>query len=289
MTFTIENTYARYEISADGKNLRFIAKPTGTDYCAHDAESPFAQVKKGGEYHPASAVSLDNGRVTVRFGESAIIAELAVAAEEHYFTLEVLSVAGEGVEELIFANVPLTLQGTPDEEFACCALALNLQTNVPDLPGPNRRLWAACYPRFGFAGAKVALIACPQGELRTVMQEVVSAAPDLPHSPIGGPWALGQGINEGSYLFNFGGLTAQTADKWIDLCHTLGFNQIDLHGGNSFRFGDCRPNPCKGLGKAAAQHAARAGHHHHLVLDAVQLPQVLYVHRILPCQFNMPG
>src|SRR5690606_33684914 len=30
---------------------------------------------------------------------------------------------------------------------------------------------------------------------------------------------------------------------WIKLARRLGIGQIDFHGGTSFRFGDCRPNP----------------------------------------------
>ena len=44
-------------------------------------------------------------------------------------------------------------------------------------------------------------------------------------------------------MFNFGGMSEATVDDWIGLAHKLGINQIDFHGGNSFRFGDCRPNP----------------------------------------------
>jgi hypothetical protein len=242
MGFRLENADAIYEVGGDARHLRLVDKRTGTDYC-RAARSAFAQVRKGGRVVPASSVDWDNGTVTVHFGKSGVTATIAAVAEKHYLTLEVLSVEGEGVEELVFANVQLTLRATPKEDFACCALALNLKTNVPELPGANRRLWAACYPRFGFAGAKVALIACPSGQMRRVMQEAVSAAPDLPHSPIGGPWALDAEINRGSYLFNFGNLSEQTVDGWIEVARKIGFNQIDFHGGSSFRFGDCRPNP----------------------------------------------
>lgn len=243
MSFKLENAYAIYEIGANGENLHLVDKRTGVDYCSQQPRSPFAVVKSAGRYYQASALSHRKGQISVRFAESGVRAVVRAAAEKHYFTLEVLSVSGEQVEELAFANLHLTLQGAPEESFACCALALNLKTNVPELPRPGRRLWAACYPRFGFAGAKVALIACPQSKLRRVMQEVVSAADELPHSPIGGPRALDAEINRGSYLFNFGNLSERTVGDWIKLARTLGFNQIDFHGGGSFRFGDCRPNP----------------------------------------------
>ena len=45
------------------------------------------------------------------------------------------------------------------------------------------------------------------------------------------------------YMFDFGSISEETVGEWIDLCKALGFNQIDFHGGGSFRFGDCRPDP----------------------------------------------
>ena len=89
----------------------------------------------------------------------------------------------------------------------------------------------------------------PTPALREVLKEAVTAAPGLPkhkdaaYPPIGGPWALDTPGNRGSYLFDFGSLTEATVDKWIELVHQLGFNQIDFHTGSSLRFGDCLPNP----------------------------------------------
>ena len=157
--------------------------------------------------------------------------------------MEVLSISDEHVEEMMFFDLHLTLRGTLQEPFAGCALALNLKTNVPELPGANSRLRASCYPRFDFSGAKLAIIGCPQSHLRAVMKEVVSAAEELPHSPLGGPWAMEAEINRGSYLFNFGNLSEETVNDWIKVVQSLGFNQVDMNGGESFRFGDCRLNP----------------------------------------------
>lgn len=239
----IENEYARYVLGADGTNQHFIDRQTGTDYGLQEPRVPFARIRQAGREIPASAAAYADGRLTVDFGASGVRAEIGVTAEPHYFVWEVLSLTGEGVEEFNFVDLPLTLRGAPEEPFAGCALALNLQTRVPEIPRANSRLRAFCYPRFGFAGAKVALIGCPQSELRAVLQEVVRAAPDLPHSPIGGPWALDGEHNNGSYLFNFGNLSEETVDDWIRVAQSLGINQIDFHGGGSFRFGDCRPNP----------------------------------------------
>lgn len=242
MNIEIENDYVKYVIGSDGQNLHFIDKRNGTDYCIQDPKSSFVRIKKAGQYFDASALSQTDNRLTVQFSESGISAVIKATAEKHYFVLEVLSINGEDVEELMFVNLQLTPE-TTEGPFAGCALALNLKTNVPELPRANTWLRAMCYPRFGFTGAKVAIIGCPQNELRGTMKEAVSGALELPYSSIGGPFALDAEINRGSYLFNFGNMSEDKVDDWIQLVHTLGINQIDFHGGNSFRFGDCKPNP----------------------------------------------
>jgi len=243
MAITLDNKHVRYVIGSDGRTRHVIDKRTDTDHCM---QGPFARIKKANQEFSATSASCTHGRLTLRFGESGVSAAIGVTAKDHYLLLEVLSLTGDGVEELTFLDltlIPHSALRTPHSPFVGCALALNLQTNVPELPGANVRLRAACYPRFGFAGAKVALIGCPAGDLRKIMQKVVNAAEDLPHSSIGGPRALDAEVNRGSYLFNFGDLSEEKVDDWIRLAGSLGINQIDFHGGKSFRFGDCRPNP----------------------------------------------
>lgn len=240
---TVESDSLRLVVGANAHTLEFTDKSSGTNYAPKNPTVAFARVKKAGKFFEATAAALTEGRLVLEFAGAGASAALKIVGAKHSVTVEVLSVTGDGVEEFVFADVPLTLKGAEAEPFAACALALNLQTNVRELPRASSRLEASCYPRFGFAGAKVALIGCPQKELRRAMQEVVTAAPDLPHSPIGGPWALDAEINQGSYLFNFSDLSEEKADDWIKLARSLGLNQIDFHGGGSFRFGDCEPNP----------------------------------------------
>ena len=244
---TIENDLARWVIGADGRNVSFFDKTAGKEY-ADGAKAPFAmQVQQAGKSYMPSAVAYDNGRLACTFGEAGVTATIGVAIRPHYVLLEVLDVQGDGIESLTFLDSALQVAGRLDEPFAACALALNLLTNVPEVPGPNSLLRATCYPRFGMKGAKAAVIGCPTAQLRDIMKEVVSAADELPKSNIGdrigGPWALDAEINRGSYLFDFGDLTEQTVDSWIALVKTLGLNQIDFHTGTSLRFGDCAPNP----------------------------------------------
>jgi len=252
MTIETENSYAQYLIGDCGENLSFMDKRTGKNYCTPG--SLMARIRKAGLEYTVSAASFTNGRITLQFGGSGVSAEIMITAREHYFIVEVLSISDQTVEEFTFIDIPLTLDDSVDESFTGCALALNLQTNVIELPGANQRmvcdkyghpagqrLRAMCYPRFGFVGARAAIIGCLQGELRKVIQEAVSNAPDLPHSSKGGPWALDDPTNRGSYIL--GEVTEETVDNWINLLKAVGFNQFDFTGDKSFRFGDCRLNP----------------------------------------------
>ncbi|MGC8668295.1 MAG: hypothetical protein ACP5VE_09295 [Chthonomonadales bacterium] len=230
-------------MAADGTVTSFRDRKTGVDYLAHaGGPVPLARITLGRRSVPVTSLVASGPVWRLSFADTGFTAVLKAVSLGDYGTLEVLSTRGQATE-LQFLDLPLTLKGVPDEPFAVCALALNLRTNVPELPMPSSRVHAQCTARFGMVGAKVALIACAPAELRRTLQRAVAHAPDVPHSPIGGPWALGKAINQGSYLFNFGGLTERTVGDWIRLARMLGVNQIDFHGGNSFRFGDCRPNP----------------------------------------------
>ncbi|MHB8973415.1 MAG: hypothetical protein ACYC3X_09245 [Pirellulaceae bacterium] len=240
----VETSCLRLAISTDGRVIEFVDKQSGQNYVA-DAKNPCAWVRKSGQLYPATAVSVSEGNWQLRFAESNVAAVLRPIALQRHVVWEVVSCSGEGVEELVFCEIPLKLQGLPDEPFAACAIALNIKTNVADLPRASSQLRATCYPKFGCAGAAVAIVACPSGELRDVLKEAVSAAPELPHSPMGGPWALDAPINRGSYLFNFDGITEENVGEWIATAKSVGITQIDFHGGSSFRFGDCRLNPAR--------------------------------------------
>ncbi len=239
---TLENDDVRYVIGPSGRNLHFIDKQSGRDYCPQDSHLPFARVKISGRDYNASKVTFAGGRLKVRFGETGPDALLKVTTRKHYFVFEVVSIS-DRVEEFVFFDLQLKPETASADHFAGCALALNLKTKVPEIPGVNSRLSAMCYPRFGFSGAKVAIIGCPRARLRGVLKEAVLAAPELPHSPLGGPWALDAKINRGSYLFNFADLSEQTVGEWVALAQNLGFTQIDINGGKAFRYGDCRPDP----------------------------------------------
>jgi len=239
----LENEHLSVAIGINGRILAFLDRRTGTDYCDKTSDPAIAHVRIGKQDVQATSVARQGDRFQVRFGDTGISAIVRPIMHKRYLIFEVVSLDGTSVEEFTFVDIRLTSDTKAEDPFVGCALALNLKTNVPEIPQPNTRLQASCYPRFGFAGAQVAIIGCPQSELREIMKEAVKAAPELPQSDLGGPWALDAKINKGSYLFNFGGLSEKTVDEWIQCARALGINQIDMHGGSSFRFGDCRPNP----------------------------------------------
>jgi len=240
---TLENRLLAFAVAPDGRIAGFLDKQGAKDYAVADSPARLAVARLHGKEFPASSVHWADGKLLVQFGDSGIRAQLRATVRPRYLVLEVASVEGGPVDELVFVDVPLSLRGTPEEPFAACALALNLRTNVAELPRPASRLRAVCYRQLGLVGAKVALVGCAPAQFREVLQEVVADAPELPHSPLGGPWAMGQPINQGSYLFNLDGVSQANVEAWIKLAKSLGMNQIDFHGGHSFRFGDFRPHP----------------------------------------------
>jgi hypothetical protein len=242
-SIVLENDSVRWDIGADAKTVSFVGKQAGNDYVSKESLVPVASVRKGNASINATKATYAEGHLVFEFGDAGAVAEIAVKTEKRYFVLEVLSVKGEQVQDLTFVDVAFALKGKLEEPFAGCALALNLKTNVAEIPGPSSRLRASCTARFGLEGAKAAIIACPQEQLRDVMKEVVARADELPHSNIGGPFALDADINRGSYLFDTEGISEETVDGWIDLTKKLGMTQIDFN--TSFRYGDFEPRADK--------------------------------------------
>jgi len=239
----LENQYVKHVIRADGANSAFIDKQSGTDYCDHQRIVKFARLKKAGKEYAATQATYADGKLQVHFGESGVTVVIGVAAEKRYFTFEVLSVSDAAVEELVFLDVALNSPGSLADKFQACTLALNIKTDINDLPGPSRRLLAACFPRPGLVGAKAAILGCPPGELRNVMKEAVRAAKDLPQTDRGGPWALDSAANRGSYLIDYpGSISEKNVDKWIATAKGIGAKQIDFHTGHTLRFGDYEPD-----------------------------------------------
>jgi hypothetical protein len=241
-----ENALFRYVISPEARNMAFVDRATGTDYLRVTGPSACALIRVRGQEHAATAATMAQGRLTLQFGTNGVKAVLKTEVRPSFVILSVESVSGDEVDSLTFLNVPLTLKGSPDEPFGACALSLNLTTRVDALPALQRDLRASCEKKFGLVGARVAIVGAPMARMLPVLQGTLAGASELPVCKVAGPWAREVPFNHGSYLFNFGSLTETNADDWIAMAHSLGFTQIDNHGGGGFfRFGSMELNPQK--------------------------------------------
>ncbi|NOY79522.1 MAG: hypothetical protein GXP31_00815 [Kiritimatiellaeota bacterium] len=231
----------RWELDSTGRNRSLVELETGAERLAEAGGGAVRLVREGVVVGPVS-VQLRGDRLQFRFEDDS---RLALRVETHaaHLVLTVVEMAAAPFDRLEFLDVPLT--GNPasvgPDSFCFCAVARNLQTRVDELPGPQARLFSACYPKFGTVGSSVAVAGRRFCELRSVLREVVAASPDLPHSPLGGPWALDAPANRGSYLF--GVATEETVDEWIGLCRDFGCGQLHFCGGGAFRLGDYTPAP----------------------------------------------
>ncbi len=241
----IQNDKIEYAMNEQGRNLRFVDKASKIDYLDKKSASYIASLKKDGREFSVTAVSLRGNLLKLEFKNAGLTAILLLERFNDRFTLELLNLSG-AAESLTFINIPLKLEGMPYEPFAACVLSMNLQTHVFSLPALQSHLKASAYDRFGMKGAKVTVLGVPQKEMLPLIREVMINAKDIPHSNAGGAWAQQSKEGYGSYLMNFGTLTEDTVDEWIKMCKSLGFTQIDNHGGGKFfRFGDFELDPEK--------------------------------------------
>ncbi|MFA7172439.1 MAG: hypothetical protein WC340_03335 [Kiritimatiellia bacterium] len=237
--YSFESGTIRLSIGSDGRVKGVVDKKSGTDYADLRQSPAFVRVKISGKVVPAVKTVREGNSLEFTFGIANARVVLHFKGTASGIVVEVVSVEGQEIEECIFVHVPLKLKGNVDESFAACALALTLNAKVSRLPGHVNFLDARCYPRFGFAGAKVVLVGGATDDLRGLLQAAIKVSPELPHSPIGGPWALDAEINRGSYLF--ANVAEKTVDDWIKLAQSLGINQIDFDGMS--RYGDAEPYP----------------------------------------------
>jgi len=238
-----ENEYFRYEITPEGKNLHFIDRQSNADYLKDDGISYCASVKKEGREYNVTGIALEGEILKLNFDEAGVSAELLVTKAEDHINLKVKNVTGDPWS-LTFMNVPLSLEGMSYEPFGACLLAMNLNTHVVQLPALQTFMKATCYSRLGMEGAEISMLGLPQKMVLPAIRDIVKGAEGIPFSDQGGAWAQMAKEGFGSYLMSGGGrLTEETVDEWIESCKSLGFNQIDNHGGGAFfKFGSFELN-----------------------------------------------
>jgi len=240
-----ETEFLRLGLSADGKAAEFTDKRTGKNYAV---ATPFAILRRPNQTFPSAGRSLADGKLTLTFKGHPTPAVVAVTAKKRYLVFEVVSVGEEKPDLLSLCPAMVNLGKVrsyisgmvADDDFAACVRVLDLKSNLLVHGGPSPRFEVQCDAKQGIVGARFALVGCPTGRLRSVLQEVLKDEGVL-HSPLGGPFAFDAEENRGSYVFAYG-LSEANADEWVALAKKAGFAQVHLIGFEK-SLGHYEPNP----------------------------------------------
>ncbi len=229
---TFTNEFATLAISSQGRCTALIDKQTGEDRLLRT--SPLVSIKLDGKVYRRAKCSLADGKLVFQFAEADTTVVMGVTAKPRYFVFQVESVSNPGVEDLTFLQLNLkdcdhvnTMSGlAADARFGVCLRTLNLQTHVSVGRNPPV-LTARAFQEHGLERGKAALVACPIPQLRPTLQDVLRNE-NVPHSPLGGPFALDAEENRGSYVFAT--VSEKNVDDWIDLARRGGIHTIHLNG-----------------------------------------------------------
>ena len=227
---------ATVTVGKDGqiKDIRAMADKA---VLAHVPHAPFLSIRRGSKRVSPSDLQRKGDQLIAQFADPALTLKWQLVEKPDYLALHLREVVGNAPDQVEFLAVMLS----PKAKGWCVStVALNQDTNALGLPGRNPRGQAAAFKRLGLTRGAAALVIAPVAQLPESLKAVVSDAPDLPHSPVGGPWALGAPTARGSYLFAPRNVSEKTVDEVIELADRLGLSQINLHAA---RFGDWQPYP----------------------------------------------
>lgn len=223
---------------ADNGQVVAIRSATG-EAVPHLPQSPFVAVFRQGKRSAPQVLRRAGDELMAEFADPPLAVRWQIEETPGYAVLRLREVTGEPPESVAFLSVSLA-PSAGEQGWWLSTVALNQDTNATGLPGLNTRGEATAYQRLDLTHGAAALTIAPAGELPGILKTLVTAAPDLPHSPVGGPWALDAPTARGSYLFAPANVSEQTVDGVIELADRLGLNQINLHAA---RFGDWQPYP----------------------------------------------
>ncbi|MHB8972239.1 MAG: hypothetical protein ACYC4N_17505 [Pirellulaceae bacterium] len=209
--FVLQNELCRYVVGRDGTNVYF-GTPDGQHNVCEPGQS-FMLVCIGGQTYPASKVRCEQSSYYVEFAGTGVTVRVQGEAKPDYLALTVTEVQGEAIQWLQLVSLRLTitrsvgtlLNAAWDEQYAACVLACNDRTESFGADGSTGNLCARCYPEFGLAGARVAIIGLPTATPepdRTLLAAIgrVELAEGLPHPLLDGVWFKESPARFRSYL-----------------------------------------------------------------------------------------
>ena len=227
-------------LSGDGQIARFVDLRSGINY-ADTADTKFCVLRlQKSDVGVASDKVLKKGdMLTFSFPGTPITVKLKVKVEKSYLVFDVADISGGDFYSLQFARVPLKIDYDRDD-FAACAMSRKINTRTLDYPGKSNLLGGHCFKALGYEDAGVFLLGMPEAQMRETMKRVVDAYPpgEMPVSRAGGPYAMDDPKNYGSYAITTEAITEAQVDEWAARLSAFGINQIYFHQGTPFRHAD---------------------------------------------------
>ena len=236
----IENDHARLILSKDGQTRAFLDKKTGTDYLDHSIPVHFMTARRGNVEYGSSGLVRAGNLITVEFGGSGIVASVRIGAKRAYFTIEVVSVNQNTLDELIIVDLPLTISERVarvqekrehsetinvgrNDNFGVSVMSVNLNTESKTVRYEPAAFRSTCYPRFGLEGAKAAIVAGPPDQILEIIGQIELEL-GMAHPTLGGQWGKISEEVKKSYLFV--DFTEENIERAIALARAGGFGQI---------------------------------------------------------------
>ena len=227
-------------LSGSGQVERFVDLRNGINY-ADSADTKFCMLRlhKEDAGIASDKVVKKGNTLTFSFPGTPVKVKLRIKAEKSYLVFDVAEISGGDFYALQFARVPLMIDYLKDD-FAACAMSRKLNTKTLDFPGKSNLLGGQCFNVLGYEGSGVFLLGMPEAQLRETMKQIVDkyVPGEMPVSLAGGPYAMDNPKNFGSYIITSEPVTEQQVDEWVTHLSRFGVDQIDFHQGTPFRQGD---------------------------------------------------
>ena len=227
-------------LSGNGHVEGFTDLCTGNNY-ANTGDTRFCMIRinKGDTGVAANRVVRNGNILTFSFPGIPVTVNLRVTAEKSYLVFDVSDISGGDFYSLQFARIPLTIDYAKDD-FAACAMTRKINTRTLDYPGKSNLLGGECFSVLGYEGAGVFLLGMPEVQLRESMKQVVDSYQpgEMPVSRAGGPYAMDDPRNYGTYILTSVPITEEQVDEWVEKLSRFGVNQVYFHHGRPFRHAD---------------------------------------------------
>ena len=237
-------------LSGNGQVTQFTDLRDGKNYIeTSDTKFCLLRINKDDTGIASNKVVQQGDTLIFSFPGSPVTVKLHVTVEKSFIMFDVAGISGGDFYSLQFARVPLVIDYAVND-FAACAMSRKINTRTIDYPGKSNLPGGICFHALGYEGAGIMLLGMPETILRETMKQVVDSYQPgaMPVSHAGGPYAMDDARNYGSYFITYEPVTEEQVEEWVSYLAAFGANQLYFHQGKTFRQGDflfnetCYPN-----------------------------------------------